>query len=146
MASSIASYQVDKQFRIYRASEEFCRVFKCTEAGLIGRDIRELLRHDWHKDFRNYVSRALIGIGRCDSMVPMTAPCGDAAWYRHVIEPILEDGAIAGYRATVTPQVVKAVERPARRWWQWKTPSLAAAAPKMVWDFDPQPQPIAKAS
>lgn len=146
MTSPTASYQVDKQWRIERANDEFCRAFKCTEAGLIGRDIRELLRPDWHKDFRNYVSRALIGIGKPEAMVPMAAPSGAVAWYRHVIEPMVEEGAIMGYRATIAPQVAQAVAPPARRWWQWRAPSFAAAAPKMVWDFDPQPQPAVKAS
>jgi PAS domain-containing protein len=140
MKTSNPSYQIDKQWRIERANDEFCRAFKCTQAGLIGRDVRELVRADWHRDFRNYVSQALIGIGAREGTVPMMAPCGAVAWYRHVIEPLLEDGAITGYRATLTPHGAPAVAAP-RRWWQWRP-----TAPIMVWNFDLQPQTLAKAS
>ena len=136
MTSSNPVYQVDSQWRIVRANEEFCRTFKCTEAGLIGRDIRELLREDWHRDFRNYVARALVGIGQCEANVPLTAPCGEVAWYRHALEPMLEEDSIVGYRATLTPQVAPPAPPP-RRWWNWRP-----TAPKMVWNFDGQPQPL----
>ena len=131
--TSTPAYQIDSKWRSVGANEAFCRAFRCSLQGLIGRDIRELLREDWRRDFRTYVAQALVGVGQFEATVPMVAPCGDSGWYRHALEPILEDGRIAGYRATVTPHIVNEPP-PARRWWEWRP-----ASPKLVWDFDGRP-------
>lgn len=136
MTAQDATYQIDAKWTIVRASDEFCRMFRCTEAGLVGRDIRDLLREDWRLDFRAYVARALVGIGDQDVTLPMVAPCGKQGWFKHVLEPILENGLLEGYRATVTPHVAL-VARP-KRWWD-----LRSQTPHLVWDFD---APLAKAS
>jgi PAS domain-containing protein len=125
------AYQIDAKWRIQRANEAFCQAFRCTEAGLLGRDIRELLREDWRRDFRNYVARALVGVGGYDITLPMVAPSGQSGWYKHSLEPMLEDGVLVGYRATVTPRIIEDV--PARRWFDRRLVS-----PKLVWDFDSQ--------
>ena len=132
MKKSTPAYQIDSQCKIVRAHDEFCRAFRCTEQGLIGRDIRELLREDWRRDFRTYVARALVGVGQYEATLPMVAPCGESGWYKHALEPMLEDGLLAGYRATVTPHIVH--EAAPARWWDWRP-----ASPKLVWDFDGQP-------
>lgn len=100
-------YQIDSKWTIVAANDEFCRVFRCAEAGLIGRDVRDLLRADWRMDFRTYVVRALVGVGNTDVTLPMVAPCGEHGWYKHSLEPLMEDGMLVGYRATVTPHVVQ---------------------------------------
>lgn len=129
MIGSTATYQIDAKWAIVRANDAFCRAFRCTEQGLIGRDIRDLLREDWRLDFRSYVARALVGIGDPDVTLPMVAPCGEQRWFKHSLEPVLEDGMLVGYQAVVTPHVVHAA--PARRWWDWRQ-----QAPHLVWDFD----------
>ena len=101
--------------------------------GLMGRNMRELLRADFRPDFRIYVSRALVGIGGREIMVPVVAPCGEEGWFKHSIEPIVEDGRIAGYRGTVVPPPQQAA---ARRWWQWP-----AAEPRQVWNFETAVKP-----
>jgi PAS domain-containing protein len=138
MSNPTLTYQIDAKWRIVRVSETFCRAFRCTESGLIGRDVRELLREDWRLDFRAYVARALVGVGDCDATVPMVAPCGEPSWFKHTLEPLIEDGTLAGYRATMVPHIVHEAA-PAQRWWDWRP-----LAPKMVWDFETQP--LAKAS
>jgi PAS domain-containing protein len=138
MRSPELTYEIDSKWRIVRASEAFCRAFRCSEAGLIGRDIRELLRRDWRPDFRAYIVRALVGVGDYDAIVPMVAPCGEPAWFRHTLEPMIEDGLLEGYRATIVPLVVHEAA-PAPRWWNWRP-----QAPTRVWDFDAKP--LAKAS
>jgi PAS domain-containing protein len=138
MKNPTLTYQIDSKWRIVQASDEFCRTFRCTEAGLIGRDIRELLREDWRLDFRAYVARAFVGVGDLETTIPMVAPCGEPAWFKHTIEPMLEDGMLAGYRATIVPRIVHEAA-PAQRWWDWRP-----SAPKMVWDFEARP--LAKAS
>lgn len=122
-------YEVDRKGRITQASDELCRALRCTRMGLMGRDFRELLRPDFRPDFRMYVARALVGVGSTEIVVPMVAPCGEEGWYKHALEPLIVDGHIAGYRATVVPPPVKSAKP--RRWWQWPTPE-----PRQVWNFE----------
>jgi PAS domain-containing protein len=128
MTTHTPSYQIDSKWRIVAANEAFCRQMRCTEAGLIGRDVRDLLRSDWRLDFRTYVARALVGVGDLEVILPMVAPCGLEGWYKHTLELVSEDGSLAGYRATVTPHIVHAAAPPKRRW-EWR-------APTMVWDYE----------
>jgi PAS domain S-box-containing protein len=130
MDSSTPAYQVDEKWKIVRANDAFCRTFRCSESGLVGRDVRDLLRDDWRLDFRTYVARALVGVGDYSVTVPMVAPCGEEGWFKHTMEPLIDQGLLAGYRATVTPHVVREAA-PAKRWW-----NFAVAAPTRVWDFD----------
>lgn len=123
-------YEVDYRGRIVSATDEFCRALRCTRPGLVGRDVRDLLRPDFRSDFRLYVSRALVGVGSNEIVVPMIAPCGEEGWFKHVIEPVIEDGRIGGYRARVVPPPMKHAR--ARRWWQWPTPET-----RLVWNFEP---------
>jgi PAS domain S-box-containing protein len=120
-------YEVNEKGRIVSASDEFCRALRCARPGLMGRDVRDLLRPDFRPDFRIYVARALVGIGSPEIMVPIVAPCGEAGWFKHAIEPIVDGGRIVGYRATVAPPPSKH----ARRWWQWSTPET-----HQVWNFE----------
>lgn len=129
-------YQIDSKWKIVRANDAFCRTFRCTEAGLIGRDIRDLMREDWRLDFRTYVARALVGVGESSVTLPMVAPSGEHGWFKHIIEPLFAHGLLAGYRATVTPHFVRA-SAPVAPWWE-------RCAPKMVWNFDAME--LAKAS
>jgi len=138
MKTTTAAYQIDSKWKIVRANDEFCRAFRCTEAGLIGRDVRDLMREDWRLDFRTYVAKALVGVGENDATLPMVAPCGEQGWYKHTLEPLIEDGSLAGYRATVAPHIVETAA-PAGGWWDRR-----AQSPRMVWDFDAQP--LARAS
>ena len=141
MMPSPATYQIDSNWLIVHANHEFCRLFQCTASELIGRDIRTLLREDWRLDFRAYVARALVGVGDHDATVPMVAPCGEAGWFKHSLEPMVEDGRLDGYRATITPHQARAAA-PAKRWWNWRPVS-----PKMVWNFESQQTgSLAKAS
>lgn len=125
------SYQIDSTWTIVAVNDAFCRTFRCTEGGLIGRDVRDLLRADWRLDFRTYVARALVGVGDCDVTLPMVAPCGEHGWYKHSLQPLMAEGLLTGYRATVTPHTA---QQPATtpRWWQFRSP-------RTVWDFDTQP-------
>jgi PAS domain S-box-containing protein len=140
MDYSLAAYQIDSNWRIVRANDAFCRMFQCQQLELLGRDIRDLLREDWRLDFRTYVARALIGAGDYDATLPMLAPSGESAWFKHSLRPIVENGLLVGYRATVAPHGVTQAA-PVMRWWDWRPVS-----PRMVWDFELQPQPLAKAS
>ncbi len=124
------SYQIDSKWTIVAANDEFCRAFRCSEAGLIGRDVRDLLRADWRRDFRTYVARALVSVGDCTVTLPMVAPCGEHGWFKHTLEPLTQDGLLTGYRATVTAHTVQKAS-PAPRWWQ-------ARATRTVWNFDTQ--------
>ena len=63
----------------------------------------------------------------------MVAPCGEEGWYKHALEPLIVDGKLAGYRATVVPPPVKSSKK--RRWWQWPTPE-----PRQVWNFETAPK------
>lgn len=135
MSQPVATYQVDSRWKIIRANDAFCRAFRCTEAGLLGRDVRDLLRDDWRPDFRTYVARALVGVGETDVTLPMVAPCGELGWYRHALEPMIEDGVLAGYRAHVAPHIIKPVESE-RRWWDFRAADAAA--------WTSQPRPIAR--
>ncbi|HYE87518.1 MAG TPA: PAS domain-containing protein [Vicinamibacterales bacterium] len=116
MDTSTPSYEIDSKWKIVRANEAFCRTFRCTEPSLIGRDIRDLLRQDWRLDFRTYVARALVGVGDYDVTLPMVAPSGEEGWFKHTLEPIIEDGVLGGYRATLAPHVVRAAAAAKRRW------------------------------
>ena len=141
MIPSPAAYQIDSNWLIVHANYEFCRLFRSTESILIGRDIRTLLREDWRLDFRAYVARALVGVGDYNATVPMVAPTGEAGWFKHLLEPMVKDGRLDGYRATITPHQARAAA-PAKRWWDFRP-----AAPKMVWNFEAQQtESLAKAS
>lgn len=129
------TYQIDSKWTIVAANEAFCRTFRCAETGLMGRDIRDLLRADWRLDFRSYVARALVGVGDRNVTLPMVAPCGEQGWFKHALEPLMEDGVLKGYRATIEPHRVQKTA-PAPRWWQFRSPHT-------VWNFDTQPAPSA---
>ena len=126
-----AAYQIDARWKIVKASDAFCQILHCTESSLIGRDARELLRADWRHDFRNYVARAIVGVGDVELTVPLVAPCGEEGWFKHELEPLLEDGMLAGYRASVRPYVAAKVVAPSKPWWEWR-----AGAAHQVWDCD----------
>lgn len=136
--NTLPAYQIDGRWQIVSANDAFCRTLHCTESSLIGRDARELLREDWRHDFRHYVARALVGVGDVEVTVPLVAPCGKEAWFKHELEPLMEDGFLAGYRATIQPHVVAKSETP-KRWWEWRP-----ATPHDVWDFETEP--LARAS
>ena len=127
---TIPYYQIDARWKIVRANEAFCRILHCTESTLVGRDVRELLREDWRLDFRTYVTRALVGVGDLDVTLPLVAPCGEQGWFRHQLEPLVEEGALTGYRASIKPHVVARTEN-AKRWWEWRPSAF-----NQVWDFD----------
>lgn len=122
------SYQIDSTWTIVAANDEFCRLFRCAESAVVGRDVRDLLRADWRADFRTYVAQALVGVGDTDVTVPMVAPCGEHGWYKHSLHPLNEDGRLTGYRACVVPHIVQRAT-PAPRWWQRRTPHT-------VWNYD----------
>jgi PAS domain-containing protein len=126
----LPTYQIDARWQIVSANDAFCRLLQCTASTLLGRDARELLREDWRNDFRNYVARALVGVGSIEVTIPLVAPCGKETWFRHELEPLVGDGLLAGYRATITPHLAAKAEAP-KRWW---TPRPAAAT--RVWDFE----------
>lgn len=121
-------YQIDARWQIVSANDAFCRMLQCTESSLRGRDARELLREDWRPDFRNYVARALVGVGDVEITVPFVAPCGKEAWLKHELEPLLEDGLLAGYRATVAP--LSAAKAAPARWWTRRPAAMR------VWNVD----------
>jgi PAS domain-containing protein len=131
MTSTTPEYQIDEKWQIIRANEAFCRTFHCSESGLIGRDARDLMRQDWRLDFRTYVARALVGVGDPGATLPMVAPCGLQGWYKHTLEPIMNDGRLAGYRATVLPHIVHHEAAAPKRWWDWR-----GQTPHLVWDFE----------
>jgi PAS domain-containing protein len=127
---TIPFYQIDGHWKIVKANEAFCQTFQCTESGLIGRDVRELLRADWKADFRTYVAQAMVGVGDAEVTIPLVAPCGKEAWFKHQLEPLMADGLLACYRATIQPHLALAAAAP-KRWWEFR-----AVAPRQVWDFD----------
>lgn len=129
--TTIPAYQIDARWRIVQANDAFCRTLHCTESSLIGRDVRDLLRADWRLDFRTYVARALVGVGDLDATLPLVAPCGKEGWFKHLLEPQMDDGLLAGYRATIQPHAVQARAEESKRWWQWRP-----VAAHQVWDFD----------
>lgn len=131
METSTPSYQIDSKWMIVAANDAFCQAFKCAEGGLIGRDVRDLLRADWRLDFRTYVARALVGVGDCEVTLPMVAPCGEQGWYKHTLKPLMRDGMLTGYRADVTPHMVQQAA-PVTRWWHLR-------APRTVWNFETEP-------
>jgi PAS domain-containing protein len=124
------SYEIDRSWKIVRVNDAFCREFKCSESGLVGRDIRDLMRGDWRLDFRSYVSKALVGVGEPGVALPMVAPCGEQGWYTHQLQAVMQNGVVAGYRATLAPHGVHAATGP-RRWFNWRP-----AAPRTVWNFE----------
>lgn len=128
--TTLAVYQIDARWRIVSASEPFCRTLHCTESSLIGRDARELLREDWRNDFRHYVARALVGVGDVEATVPLVAPCGKQAWFKHEIEPLVANGMLEGFRASIQPQAV-ATPATTKPWWEWRPSTF-----NQVWDFD----------
>jgi PAS domain-containing protein len=130
MTTATATYEIDSKWKIVRASEAFCRAFRCTEVALLGRDVRDLLRDDWRLDFRTYVARALVGVGDTEATVPMVAPCGVQGWFKHALEPLIEDGVLLGYRAAIRPHAVHAAA-PAKRWWESRSET-----PQQVWNFE----------
>lgn len=121
-------YEVDRRGLIVRVSDDLCRALRCTRMKLIGRDMRELLRPDFRPDFRLYVARALVGVGSAEIVVPIVAPSGEEGWFKHRLEPLMDEGRITGYRATVVPPPVNTK---ARRWWQGP-----AQEPRQVWNFE----------
>jgi len=131
MSDRTPTYQIDARWRIVHANDAFCRTLQCTESSLLGRDARDLVRADWRADFRNYVARALVGVGDLDATLPLVAPCGKEGWFKHLLEPLSEDGQLAGYRASIQPHPVPAHIAGSKRWWQWRP-----AAAHLVWDFD----------
>lgn len=131
--TTLAVYQADARWRIVSASDQFCRTLHCTESSLLGRDARELLRDDWRNDFRHYVARALVGIGDLEATVPLVAPCGEQSWFKHHIEPLIENGMLEGFRASIRPHAV-AMPAATKRWWQQRPCSF-----NQVWDVDAAP-------
>lgn len=130
--TTLAVYQIDARWRIVSASEQFCRTLHCTESSLIGRDARELLREDWRNDFRHYVTQALVGVGDMEVTVPLVAPCGKQAWFKHQIEPLIENGMREGYRASIRPHAIaKPTTTTTKPWWEWRPSTF-----NQVWDFD----------
>jgi PAS domain S-box-containing protein len=127
---TLPAYEIDGHWQIVSANDAFCRIFQCTESSLRGRDVRELLRPDWRHDFRNYVARALVGVGSMEVSLPFVAPCGKQGWFKHTLEPLLDGGLLAGYRASLQPQAV-ARGKAARRWWDRRP-----AAFSRVWNAD----------
>ena len=128
-----ATYEIDHCWKITRVNDEFCRVFRCTDETMIGRDVRDLLRVDWQLDFRTYVARALAGIGDFHATLPMAGPSGEEGWFKHKLVPLWEHGRLKGYRATLTPHVAQAAASVQHGW------DSRQAAPRMVWDFGDQP-------
>lgn len=124
-----ALYEIDSNWRIVRASDSFSRALRCTAQGLIGRDVRDLVRQDWRADFQSYVSKALVGVGEYDATVPLVAPCGQQGWFKHRLEPITEKGLLKGCRVTVMLQSER--RRMLKLWWPWRK-----GTPQRVWDFD----------
>lgn len=133
----IPEYEIDTRWRIVRANDAFCRALHCTKSSLVGRDIRDLLRADWRLEFRTYVARALVGAGDLHVTLPLVAPCGEEGWFRHELEPLMADGLLTGYRASVQRHPPAKAEDP-KRWWQWRP-----VAAHQVWDFDVEPLPKA---
>lgn len=131
MSTPTAAYEINAKWAIVRANDAFCRLFLVTPQGLIGRDVRDLLRRDWQLDFRTYVAQAMVGVGDTDVTIPMVAPCGEEGWFKHSLEPIMADGLLTGYRATVAPHLAVASAEPAQPWWQ-----PHAQAPHHVWDAE----------
>lgn len=135
----IRSYVIDARWRIVQASEAFCRTLHSAESSLIGRDVRELLRPDWRADFRHYVARALVGVGDLDATIPLVSPSGEEGWFKHLLEPLIVAGELAGYRATIEPHAVTSTAANSKRWWAWPR----GAAPQ---GWDTASGPFAKAS
>lgn len=123
---TIRSYVIDARWRIVQASEGFCRTLDYAESSLLGRDVRDLLRPDWRADFRHYVARALVGVGELDATIPLVSPSGEKGWFTHRLEPLIDDGALAGYRATIEPHAVTSTAVASKRWWAWPRGAVPA--------------------
>jgi PAS domain-containing protein len=117
---ALAAYEIDTRWRIVEANEAFCRTFHSTRSSLVGRDVRDLLRADWRADFRSYVARALVGVGAADVTLPLVAPCGLEGWFKHFLEPLITDGHLAGYHATIEPYAPPVNVVGLKRWWVWR--------------------------
>jgi PAS domain-containing protein len=100
--SPSATFQIDTECLILRASDPFCRMMRCVESGLIGRDVHDLIREDWRRNYRTVVERARHG--RSEIAVPLIAPCGLEGWFTHTVEPLGQNGTVNGYRVTVVPR------------------------------------------
>jgi PAS domain S-box-containing protein len=124
-----ATYVVDAKWQIVSVDLEFCRLFRVSQSGVIGRDFRDLLRKDFRLDFRRYVARALVGAGQSVATFPMVAPCGDEHWVTHTLEPLSSEGMLAGFKATMHARVEQVEVK--KSWWHWH-----GAAPHQVWDAE----------
>ena len=124
-----ASYVVDAKWQIVSVDVEFCRLFRVSQSGVLGRDFRDLVRSDFRLDFRRYVARALVGAGEHEGTFPMVAPCGEEHWITHTLEPLSSDGLLAGFKARLQARVIEQPEK--KSWWQWR-----GIAPHMVWDAE----------
>jgi hypothetical protein len=85
-------------------------MMRCAEAGLIGRDVHDLIRQEWRPHYGTLIERARDG--RSEIAVPLIAPCGLEGWFTHTMEPVREGGAITGYHATV---VARTADEPLAR-------------------------------
>ena len=105
-----ATFHIDTNCRIQRANEALCRMLRCAEAGLIGRDVHDLVRQDWRDQYRPLLARARDGAAEAN--VPIVAPCGLEGWFTHTLEALRQNGAVVGFRVTVVAQVA---DRPLAR-------------------------------
>ena len=127
--AELCAYQVDSNWRIVAANAEFCRALRAPSAGLIGRDIRDLIRRDWQSDFSSYVAKAIAGAGDDTLTVPIVMPRTGETWFMHTLEVIADGSSVTGYRAWLVPHF--ASESRARGWWRRRT-----STPHHVWNFD----------
>lgn len=127
---AIPVYQIDARWKIVQANDALCQALRCTQSGLIGRDVRELLRQDCQRAFQSYVARALVGAGDFATTVPLVAPCGEQRWFNHQLEPLIEAGVLSGYRASLRPLRFAKTDAVKRRW-QWRP-----LPPHQVWNFE----------
>jgi hypothetical protein len=125
--AGLCAYQVDSNWRIVAANAEFCRALRTSEAGLIGRDVRDLIRSDWRSDFGSYVAKALVGAGDDTLTLPIVTPRAGETWFMHTLEAITDGGSITGYRAWLMSHIAG---QP--RGWRRRR----ASTPHHVWNFD----------
>jgi PAS domain-containing protein len=126
--AELCTYQADPNWRIVAANEAFCRALRASAAGLIGRDVRDLIRRDWRSDFGSYVAMALVGAGNDTLTLPLVTPRAGETWFMHTLEAIQDGGSVAGYRAWLVPHI--AGQRQGwRRWFRREV--------HQVWNFDP---------
>lgn len=124
----LCSYHVDCAWRIVSANDEFCRAVRVPSASLVGRDVRDLVRHDWRSDFSSYVAKALVRAGDDTVTVPIVTPRAGETWFMHTLEAILDAGTVSGYRAWLVPHEPT---RP-RPWYRWRRTHA-----HHVWNFEP---------